>query len=88
MNGIHWIKATASGTDGNCVELGVSWTKATASGTNGDCVELGVNADIASIVFLRDSKNKSGNVILRTTPSSIANWLDGAKGGEFDHLSA
>ncbi|GAA3598379.1 DUF397 domain-containing protein [Kineosporia mesophila] len=64
----------------------VTWIKATKSGNNGDCVELGASEGNASVVYLRDSKNKQG-AVLALAPSEIAAFIDGAKKGEFDHLA-
>jgi hypothetical protein len=60
------------------------WIRATADGDNGQCVELRRTEDGVDI---RDSKDPDGPV-LHYTPAEFAAWLDGAKKGEFDHLSA
>ena len=64
---------------------GITWIKATKSGDSGDCVELGVAAGQASVVYLRDSKNKTG-AVLTCTSTGVAAFIDGAKNGEFDAL--
>jgi hypothetical protein len=58
------------------------WMKASASDDHGSCVELR-RADEA--IEVRDTKDRSGPV-LRFTRAEFAAWLDGARGGEFDHL--
>ena len=72
---INWRKSNASGTQGNCVEVG--WRKSSASGTNGGCVEVawrkssfsGTNGDCVEVasaplgVLVRDSKNTDGPVL-------------------------
>ncbi|MEV1049679.1 DUF397 domain-containing protein [Streptomyces sp. NPDC049887] len=63
--------------------LGVEWQKASASGANGDCVEF---APYADGVAVRHSKAPTGPALLFTR-SEIAAMLDGARGGEFDHLT-
>jgi hypothetical protein len=64
---------------------GITWIKATKSGDSGNCVELGVAAGQASVVYLRDSKNKNG-AVLPCASAGIAAFIDGAKHGEFDAL--
>ncbi len=61
------------------------WVKATKSGGNGgDCVEMRRNGERVEV---RDSKRPDGPV-LAFTAAEFAAWLDGARGGEFDHLIA
>jgi hypothetical protein len=58
------------------------WVKATASNADGTCVE---QRRIGDAIEVRDTKDRSGPV-LRFTRAEFAAWLDGARGGEFDHL--
>lgn len=62
-----------------------AWVKAGKSGGNGgDCVEMRRNGDRIEV---RDSKDPDGPV-LSFRPSEVDAWLDGARGGEFNHLLA
>ncbi len=58
------------------------WIKASAS-EQGTCVEQRVHD---GMVEVRDTKDRSGPV-LRFTSAEFAAWLDGARAGEFDHLT-
>jgi hypothetical protein len=60
------------------------WVKASASGSNGDCVEMRQHH---AGIEVRDTKAHGDGPSLRFTPTEFAAWLDGAKNGEFDHLS-
>ena len=60
-----------------------SWIKATASASAGQCVEMRRRG---GVVDVRDSKDPEGPA-LRLTSSEFAAWLEGAKGGRFDHLA-
>jgi hypothetical protein len=59
----RWRKASHSGGNGSCVELGragdpvATWRKSSRSGHNGSCVEL------ASAGAVRDSKNPTGPIL-------------------------
>jgi hypothetical protein len=59
------------------------WVKATASATTGNCVEHRRHHDLIEV---RDTKDPDGPV-LRLRPAEFAAWLDGARRGEFDHLT-
>ena len=59
-----------------------SWIKASASNQQGACVEVRHHD---GAIEIRDTKDRSGPV-LRFTRAEFAAWLDGARGGEFDHL--
>jgi hypothetical protein len=59
------------------------WIKATKSADNNACVEMRRNGDTVQV---RDSKDPDGPV-LNFTPAELDAWLDGARKGEFDHLS-
>jgi hypothetical protein len=67
---------TTTGTTGR-------WTKAAASSGAGQCVEMR-RRDGA--IDVRDSKNPGGPA-LHFTKAEFSAWLDGAKKGEFDHLT-
>lgn len=60
-----------------------AWVKASRSGASNQCVELRRNGEAIEV---RDTKDRSGPV-LRFTEAEFAAWLDGAKRGEFDHLT-
>lgn len=64
-------------------EATTPWIKAAASAPDNECVEMRRSA---AAVEVRDSKDPAGPV-LRFTPAEFAAWLDGARGGEFDHLA-
>lgn len=58
------------------------WLKASASDPQGSCVEQRAHD---GMIEVRDTKDRGGPV-LRFTRDEFAAWLDGARGGEFDHL--
>ena len=58
------------------------WIKASVSNQEASCVELRRHG---GAIEVRDTKDRSGPV-LRFTRAEFAAWLDGARGGEFDHL--
>ncbi len=60
------------------------WQKATASDSHGSCVEVRRNGDRIEV---RDTKAHGAGPVLSFTSPEFAAWLDGAKGGEFDHLN-
>jgi uncharacterized protein DUF397 len=60
------------------------WIKASRSGANGQCVQMRRSH---GMVEVRDTKDQGRGPILRFTSAEWAAWLDGAKNGEFDHLS-
>ncbi|MFD7577858.1 DUF397 domain-containing protein [Kitasatospora sp. NPDC059817] len=60
-----------------------TWQKSSYSGSNADCVEVRA---VAGAIELRESDE--GEVIVRTTALKFASFLQGAKAGEFDHLTA
>jgi hypothetical protein len=62
--------------------LTTPWIKAVASNQQGSCVEMRRHD---GAIEVRDTKDRSGPV-LRFTRAEFAAWLDGARGGEFDHL--
>jgi hypothetical protein len=57
------------------------WTKSSISAGAGACVELAADGEFVAV---RHSKHPE--VVIRYTRSEFAAFLDGAKGGEFDHL--
>ena len=57
------------------------WVKASRSQSLGACVEFAPHGDM---IALRDSKNP--DVLLHFTRLEVFAFIDGAKGGEFDHL--
>ncbi|WP_030058588.1 MULTISPECIES: DUF397 domain-containing protein [Streptomyces] len=59
-----------------------AWQKSSYSGSSNACVEVRA-AD--GVVELRESDD--GDVIVRTTRLRFADFLQGAKVGEFDHLT-
>lgn len=60
----QWRESSYSGGQGgNCVEV-ASWRKSSHSGgQGGDCVEV---ADAASVVMVRDTKNRDGETLAFT----------------------
>ncbi|WP_257001947.1 DUF397 domain-containing protein [Streptomyces sp. WZ.A104] len=61
------------------------WTKSHKSAANGQCIEL---APIEKgVVALRNSRDPHGPALLFTA-AEVDAFLDGARKGEFDHLTA
>ena len=63
---VTWRKASYSGSDSNCVEVGV-WRKASYSTSNSNCVEVAGAADGAgrrAVCLVRDSKDPGGSRLL------------------------
>jgi hypothetical protein len=56
------------------------WRKSTRSGGQGNCVEV---ADTPTAIGMRDSKDRSGPVLVFTRSEWQA-FVDGVKSGEFD----
>jgi Domain of unknown function (DUF397) len=59
FNRVTWRKASYSGTNTNCVEVGV-WRKTSHSGSNGHCVEVAQPGGRA-LCLVRDSKDPGGS---------------------------
>ncbi|MFJ8476135.1 DUF397 domain-containing protein [Kitasatospora sp. NPDC094011] len=59
-----------------------AWQKSSYSGSNDECVEV---RSAGGLVELRESDDSE--VIVRTTPAKFTTFLQGAKAGEFDHLT-
>ncbi|MGW3227480.1 DUF397 domain-containing protein [Kitasatospora sp. NPDC001095] len=59
-----------------------TWQKSSYSAANSECVEVRA-AD--GVIELRESDE--GDVIVRTTVRKFAAFLQGAKAGDFDHLT-
>ncbi|MQS11823.1 DUF397 domain-containing protein [Streptomyces kaniharaensis] len=59
------------------------WQKSSFSGSGNDCVEV---CTTNGAVELRESDE--GHLILRTTPTTFATFLQAAKAGEFHHVIA
>jgi Domain of unknown function (DUF397) len=59
---------------------GAAWRKSTRSGGQGNCVEV---ANTSAAVGVRDSKDRSGPILVFTRPQWQA-FVDGVKIGEFD----
>ncbi|WP_327074029.1 DUF397 domain-containing protein [Kitasatospora purpeofusca] len=57
------------------------WQKSTFSGENTDCVEI---ASDGELVHIRESDDPA---VIITTKVRLAAWIQGAKAGEFDHLT-
>ncbi|SOB83781.1 DUF397 domain-containing protein [Streptomyces sp. 1331.2] len=60
-----------------------TWRKSSYSAANSECVEVRASD---GAIELRESDD--GDVIVRTTRSKFAKFLQAAKAGEFDHLTA
>ena len=60
------------------------WIKSSRSEPSNDCVEL---ATVDGVIGVRDSKLGAASPILTFTPAEIDAWIQGAKAGEFDHLT-
>ncbi|MFD8756302.1 DUF397 domain-containing protein [Kitasatospora sp. NPDC059577] len=60
----------------------LEWQKSSFSEANNNCVEVR-GAD--GVIELRESDE--GDVIVRTSAAKFAAFLQGAKAGEFDHLT-
>ncbi|MEV6971874.1 DUF397 domain-containing protein [Kitasatospora sp. NPDC093806] len=60
----------------------LNWQKSSYSGENIDCVEL---ASDGELVRIRESDAPAA--VITTTKAKLAAWIQGAKAGEFDHLT-
>ncbi|WP_035847168.1 DUF397 domain-containing protein [Kitasatospora azatica] len=59
-----------------------AWQKSSYSTNSNECVEVRT-AD--GLIELRESDE--GDIIVRTTPTKFAKFLQGVKAGEFDHFA-
>ncbi|MFJ2780585.1 MULTISPECIES: DUF397 domain-containing protein [unclassified Kitasatospora] len=57
-----------------------NWQKSSYSAASDNCIEV---RTVNGLVELRESD--TGDIIVRTTPTKFAKFLQGAKAGEFDH---
>ncbi|MFJ6140827.1 DUF397 domain-containing protein [Kitasatospora sp. NPDC092286] len=57
-----------------------NWQKSSYCASNDECVEV---RTANGLVELRESD--TDGIIVRTTPTKFATFLQGAKAGEFDH---
>ena len=63
---------------------GAVWRKSTRSGNGGNCVEVADNlVDESGLVFVRDSKDRTGPVLAFTRDEWRA-FIGGAQDGEFN----
>ncbi|MGI5353059.1 DUF397 domain-containing protein [Streptomyces sp. CA-250714] len=65
--------------------MGVTWLKAQASVGAGECIEVAGLPD--GDVAMRNSRHPEGPALVFTKAELLA-FLEGAKGSEFDHLTA
>ena len=61
------------------------WRKSSYSGPDGNCVELAAASDGG--VAMRNSRDPEGATLFYTRPE-ISAFVEGAKAGEFDDLTA
>ncbi|MEU3571516.1 DUF397 domain-containing protein [Kitasatospora sp. NPDC036755] len=59
-----------------------AWQKSSYSASSDNCVEV---RSVDGLIEVRESDE--GDVIVRTTRLNLAAFLQGAKAGEFDHLT-
>ncbi|MFE9424589.1 DUF397 domain-containing protein [Kitasatospora sp. NPDC006697] len=59
-----------------------TWQKSSYSANHDECVEVRA-AD--GLIELRESDD--GDIIVRTSPTKFAKFLQGVKAGEFDHFT-
>ncbi|MEV7782050.1 DUF397 domain-containing protein [Kitasatospora sp. NPDC088351] len=57
-----------------------NWQKSSYSAASDNCIEV---RTANGLVELRESD--TGDIIVRTTPTKFAKFLQGIKAGEFDH---
>jgi hypothetical protein len=71
----RWRKASSSGPQGDCIELGRLWRKSSHSGPEGNCVELTGRCDCGSqLAAVRDSKHPEGSVLAVSDLSDLVNF--------------
>ena len=64
-------------------DLAVIWQKSSFSNPSGNCVEVAKVA--GGGIAVRNSRDPQGPALVYTT-AEISAFVQGAKGGEFDHL--
>jgi hypothetical protein len=92
LTDVRWRKASFSGNNGACVEVGL-WRKASYSGGyDSRCVEVSATYDTSIsphksgegvLYLMRDSKDPDGPKLAFTTSEWDA-FIKGVKDGEFD----
>ncbi len=60
----------------------LNWQKSSYSGDAADCVEIAADG---GLIHIRESDDP--DIAITTTKAKLAAWLQGAKAGEFDHLT-
>ncbi|CAN3982306.1 DUF397 domain-containing protein [Kitasatospora purpeofusca] len=60
----------------------LNWQKSSYSGDAAECVEI---ASDGELIRIRESDDPA--IAITTTKAKLAAWLQGAKAGEFDHLT-
>jgi hypothetical protein len=63
--------------------VGATWRKSSRSSGQGNCLEV---ADASAAIGVRDSKDRSGPVLVFTRSQWRA-FVEGVKSGEFDAVS-
>lgn len=81
---VTWRKASHSGSNGQCVEVGV-WRKASYSTASGNCVEVAARADGGADVLclVRDSKDRDGGSVA-FAPAAWRAFVARVKNGDYD----
>jgi hypothetical protein len=64
----------------------VGWQKSSRSNPSGNCVEL-TRLNGSRDIAVRNSRDPEGPALIYT-PEEIAAFIEGARGGDFDHLIA
>ncbi|MER7669343.1 DUF397 domain-containing protein [Kitasatospora sp. NPDC096128] len=61
----------------------LNWQKSSFSSDQANCVEI---ASAGELVYIRESDDPA--TVVTTTRAKLHAWINGAKAGEFDHLTA